>query len=99
MAAILINPDDKTVTEVEFDGSLDQAYDLTGCNMITTMGLPNGNVMLLDEDGMLKPTQKPFKIMGHVFVGKTLLVSSRSWKLPPKLTLAEAQSLIQFPKG
>jgi hypothetical protein len=98
--AILINPIDRTVTEVEFDGSLDQAYNLTDCNMIETFALPHGTVMLLDEDGLIKGGQYPWKLRGisTIFVGKTLLVGQRSWKSPPKLTLDEVQKMVMWPQ-
>lgn len=95
--AILIDPAKKTITEVAFDGTLEQAYKLTDCNMIEMVHLHNGDVMLVDEEGLFKAKQNRFAIGMNVIVNKTLVIgSARFWKKEPKLSLEDCKEIVQF---
>ena len=95
--ALLIDPKAKTITEVEFDGTLESAYAYTGCNHVAVQRLDHGyGQLILDEEGMLKADSQPFTIMGKLFVGKTLVVGTRGWTSAPKLDLGLACELVRF---
>lgn len=64
MRAILIKTDAQSVEQVEFNGSLDHAYQLLGIDsgsrlvqMLTfdQIGLPGNGALLVDEEGALRP--------------------------------------------
>lgn len=98
--AYLIDPVARTVTEVDYDGSLEQAYKLTGCNMIEQAHLSDGNVLLVDEEGLFKSNlyfiidTYPQPLAGRaLMVGKAM-----HWKKAPSVSLAEVQRSVQFQK-
>lgn len=58
MKAILINSKDKTVTQVETDGSLDSIYKLLDVELIEAVHvqdrLNNTDILYVDKEGLLK---------------------------------------------
>jgi hypothetical protein len=86
MKGILINSTDKTVTEIEVDGTLESFYKALDVEMIEAVsvpgfGLANGSshIMYVDEEGLLKPSHKQtwFKLEGvgqQVFEGNGLIL-------------------------
>lgn len=56
MKALLINPKERKVTEIELDGSLDSYYKAMDC---TTFAVPiqfdNDDALYVDDDGVFKP--------------------------------------------
>jgi len=53
MRAILIDPFNKTVTEVEYDGDIKTAYKLTGCELLTVSYIGQGNDgIFVDDEGL-----------------------------------------------
>lgn len=100
--AILIDPQSETVTEADgFDGSLEGAYKVMGCDLVDIVILPHGNMLIVDDEGLLKPN-RAFKIEGYhsPLAGKALLVGDNyeDFKQPPKVTLEEARSMVSFPQ-
>ena len=84
MRAILIDPVEQTVTEVQCSGQIHDKdglpgiYTLTHCNLITAMSLPApGEVLYLDDEGLLKMNHF-FYLYGHTqpFGGKGLILGT-----------------------
>lgn len=83
MRAILIDPETKTVTEVQIDGSLHDIYKVLDCNMIEApVRYPNGDFMYCDEEYWLtyNPEEAPCGFMfpnwRYAILGKALIVGS-----------------------
>ena len=53
MKAILINPKLRTITEVDYAGTLESIYQLTECDCVDAVGLPNGDSIYVDDEGLL----------------------------------------------
>lgn len=54
MKAILIDAENQEVKDVKFDGSLKQMYELIDCRLVEfCLDLGNGNVLFVDEEGLL----------------------------------------------
>lgn len=63
MRAIKIDPVAKTVTEIDVKNpnrSLQEFYDLIGCDLVELVELDRGIVMVCDEEGKLKPVAGAF---------------------------------------
>ena len=68
MRAIKIDPAAKTVTEIDVknpNSSLQEFYDLIGCNLAQLVELDRGIVMVCDEEGKLKPITGAFTFFGN----------------------------------
>lgn len=84
MKAFLIDPENREISEVEYDGSLQGIYDLIDADMFEPVGLPNGDAIYVDENGLLtindhpNPYTKLFWLQHYhtsPLVGKGLVVS------------------------
>jgi len=55
MKALLIDPSNQTITEIEFDGGLEAIYKIMECNMVEApIEFENGDILWCDEEGKLK---------------------------------------------
>ena len=82
LTGILIDPFEKKVTSVKVDTTniLKSMYNLIGCSMVEVVSFGDVNHLWVDEAGLLKRTQRFFKVsnlpFGHhgVIVGRALLL-------------------------
>ena len=68
MRAIKIDPAAKTITEIELkrsNQSLQESYDLIGCDLIQLIELDREIIMVCDEEGKLKPITGAFTFYGN----------------------------------
>ena len=80
---VLIDPTSRSIKLVEVSEkvSLKECYKLLECNMIE-MANPNStfvdwrDTLIVDESGLLKDGQEFFKIGGHAYAGKGLLLAT-----------------------
>ena len=80
---VLIDPTSRSIKLVEVSEkvSLNECYELLGCNLIE-MANPNStfvdwrDTLIVDEEGLLKDGQEFFKIGGQAYAGKGLLLST-----------------------
>jgi hypothetical protein len=96
---ILIDPMTETVTETDFNGSIEDAYRVLGCELVDIVRLPHGNMLIVDDEGLLKPN-RVFAIDGYhgMLAGKALLIgdNSKDFKEPPHVTLTEARDMVRW---
>lgn len=59
MRAILIDPYDKSISEIEYDGTLESAYAIISCYTIQGVSIDDDHVVYVDEEGLLHEP-KPF---------------------------------------
>ena len=79
--AILIDPFTQTINEVKMvDTKLQTIYALIGCDLITITSLAEGVDMILDDEGLLKDSEKQayfkFGIGSQPFAGKALIIAT-----------------------
>lgn len=66
MKAILIKPDEGKVEEVEFNGTLQHAYELLGVSIIERIELDNDDDIWLDEEGMINGRERQHGGFGYL---------------------------------
>lgn len=76
MRAILIDPFSYKIMEVDVDGSLASIYSATQCSLITSVEMPNEDVMFLDDEGLFVQNQAFFSIydMPRPLAGRALVL-------------------------
>ena len=68
MRAIKIDPVAKAVTEIDVKNpnrSLQEFYDIIGCDLVQLVELDRDIVMVCDEEGKLKPVAGAFAFFGN----------------------------------
>ncbi len=87
--AILIDAAARAIKVVQLgEDHLQSAYKLIGCDLIeAATRLPNGDVVYVDEEALVKanPPEGSFMFQGRVFKGNGLIVneSGEDWTAPP----------------
>lgn len=79
MRAYLIDPAERTLTVVDHDGKLSSIYELLGCDRVTTAQVADlGDVVYVDDEGLLKGPTNFFLVEGHPtpLAGKGLVVGT-----------------------
>ena len=78
MKAILIDAVERTVSEVDYDNTLDHAYRLLRCDLVDVVHVSEGDVMFVDDEGLLtaESDDSPFILFrnGWTFAGSGLIV-------------------------
>ena len=74
MKAILINPFDETIKEVVYSGNYHEIYYLTDCTTFDVVRLSETDDMYIDDEGLLKSSNRYFTIFDNNFAGKALLL-------------------------
>lgn len=103
--AILIDPFNETITEVKMvDTKLQTIYTLLECRIITITSLANGIDMVLDDEGLLKDSEKQayfkFGIGSQPFAGKALVIATDDEgdfaSLPEKVSVDKINDKVIF---
>lgn len=82
MRGIVINPYLRSITPVVLTGELSEIYRVMSSpeHPINTIEVgrifPNGDNLLVDEEGLLKHGSMIFKLAGQTFIGTALLVGN-----------------------
>jgi len=72
MKAILINPIDETVTEIDHKGDIAKTIDT---RMIECVPIDKQDDIWIDEEGLLKGSNYFYKYRGTLLCGKSLVLS------------------------
>lgn len=107
MKAVLINPKDKTVTDVEITGELQHYYKLIECHTITHAPLTHVKDMdghkftlYVDDEGLFRDVRYHFTIAGRcgTLVGNGIMVGhdGEGNSIDCPLTAAEVALDIEF---
>ena len=93
MKAFLIDPEKRTITEVDYDGHHKSIYKLIGADLFDTVRLSGSDVIFVDDEGLMKNPQHFFKLDGLTspLAGKGLVLgtNNRGESISPKLVLLE----------
>jgi len=86
MRAIKIDPVSRTVTEVDLkknpNRTLEELYEIIGCDLIELVELDCGIIMVVDEEGKCKDVQGAFTFIGWgtVIAGTAIILGGDSDK-------------------
>lgn len=102
--AVLIDPVAKTVTDVEYDGSLgiNEIYKLLNCTTFTVAPMQTSRVSLfVDDEGFLKAGERSFQFAPsspHFLLGRGLFVgcSSEGETIDYPTGAKEVEELVHF---
>ena len=68
MRAVKIDPVSRTVTEIDLkknpNNTLQELYEIIGCNLVELVELDRGIIMVVDEEGKCKDVQGAFTFIG-----------------------------------
>lgn len=76
MKAILIDPFAREVREIEVAAGIDAIYAAIGAECFCTVGLPDGDAIYLDDEGVFRDKQQWFAVGNypHPLAGKGLIL-------------------------
>lgn len=97
---LLINPYDKTITPIYWDGELSSLYAILGCSCVAVASCGRYD-LFVDEEGLFKQDQKFFVISDYIFqplAGMALVVGADvdGNTIPPNITLEELDAKVLF---
>ena len=103
MKAILIDPFNKDVKEIEIGDTLQDIYDAIDCNTFD-IGVFHGSTdIYIDDEGLLKESNRYFKTWnGNTYAGKGLLLDTddEGNSTDVSVGILQVQSSIRFlPEG
>ena len=75
MKAILINPFDQSVSEVDYNGDYKEIYNLVNCSTFDCVRIDDTNDMYVDDEGLLKNPNRYFKYGQQTLAGMGLILS------------------------
>lgn len=100
MKAILIDPHQREVTEVEYDGVYTSIYKLIDAETFDLARLPDGDGIFVDDEGLLKQPIDFFRLQGMTepLTGKGLVLGSdaEGESIPPKITIEQIKKRIMW---
>jgi hypothetical protein len=100
MRAILIDPVEKSFTEIEYNGNWKTIAPTLGCELFDVVYTDFGDVYV-DDEGLLKPDQKFFHIRGmsQPFAGRGLvfgLVGPEGETTPATVSIEDLELNVKF---
>lgn len=102
MKAILIDPKNCAVTEVEWDGTLPDLYRLLECGIVQTAPNPiSHHNLYVDEEGLYKQGNLAFELPPEIYVGRGLLVGHHDAEgndTAATVASGYVKALVRFPK-
>ena len=101
MRAILINPFDETITEVDYSGDFKQIYKFIDCSTFDVVMLCDADDLYVDDEGLLKENRY-FSWSGRIFAGKGLILghNEEGETTPTSYDLQEGVDRIEWlPEG
>lgn len=100
MKAILINPFDQSIREVEYDAKDDDISVIINCRYFDVANLPNGDGIFVDDEGMLNNPTHFFKHEDYhsPLAGKGLILGcdDEGESIAPATTIEEVRRKVTF---
>ena len=103
MRAVKIDPASRTVTEIDLkknpNRTLEELYEIIGCDLIELVELDRGIIMVIDEEGKCKEVHGAFTFIGWgtVIAGTAVILGGDSNKLKVLLeNLASFQMMTEW---
>lgn len=99
---LLINPYDKTIAPVYWDGELSSLYAILGCSCVAVVSCGRYD-LFVDDEGLFKEEQKYFITSDYMqpLAGMALVVGcdNEGNTIPPNITLEELEARVLFVDG
>lgn len=97
---LLINPYDKTIAPVYWDGELSSLYAILGCSCVAVASCGRYD-LFVDDEGLFKQNQKFFVVSDYMYqplAGMALAVGvdEKGNTIPPNITLEELEARVLF---
>jgi len=102
MKGILINAFDETVKEVVMTGNYKEIYTLVECSTFDCADIDEDNTLYVDDEGLLKETNRYFSIYGRDYAGNGLIIGNNDEgeSIDSTLTVEQVKDMISFlPEG
>jgi len=103
LKGVLIDPVNRTVTEVEVNKGyhlLEDLYKIIGTDIVETVRMPGRNTLWVDEEGLFKKGNPMFKFhnVGQgAFVGKAVVLGNQgSGCSDAKFSVGEVEKLVEW---
>lgn len=107
MKSLLIDPENRTITEVEYSGEFEGpkgAYELLKCNLVELVHdkrFPFANHVIVDEEGLYKRPRHAWRLMGGVYEalvgrGLTTAVDSSGDEEESTISIEDLKRRIQW---
>jgi len=74
MKAILINPYNETITEVEYSGNFKEIYKLIDCSTFDCINIDDDNTLFVDDEGLLQQNRYFYWKDYTNLAGKALII-------------------------
>ncbi len=76
MRTILIDPEARTIEELDFEGNYKDIQRTIGCSCFTTVNIGNStqDALFIDDEGLLNPSGFVFQFYDVKLVGKGLII-------------------------
>lgn len=99
MRAFLIDPNNQTITEVDYSGDYKQIYDLIDCHTFDVVYVDENHCIYVDDEGLMKPNLFFWfeDLMPTPLAGKALLLGEDG--KDATLALPEPHWMQPFPGG
>lgn len=104
MSYYLIDPHARTVTQVEWDKSIDQAAALIECESCDTARIAYGTYLMVDDIGHFQPAQAYFRLPGLYgcsLAGRALVFGADEGgeTIEPRVSLEALRSAVEWVEG
>ena len=102
MKAILIDPLDQSVSEVDYNGDYKALYNLLNCRTFDCVRIDDTNDMYVDDEGLLKNPNRYFKYGQQTLAGMGLILAhnDEGESVGTTLSSAEVFEKVEFlPEG
>lgn len=100
MKSYLINPEARTINEVEYDGDYHSIYGFIGADTFDVVGIEKGDGIYVDDEGLLKGPSHFFHVRGMAtpLAGNGLVLGSNDdgESIEPKITLETLRERVRW---
>jgi hypothetical protein len=98
MKAFLINPFDKTVSEVDYSGDYKDIYKLIDAELFDVVYIDGNNCIYVDDEGLFKNEQAFFQVGYAMLAGRGLVLGTddEGESISPEIALEELRKQVTF---
>jgi hypothetical protein len=98
MKAFLINPFDKTVSEVDYSGDYQDIYKLIDAELFEVVYIDGNNAIYVDEEGLFKNEQAFFQVGYAMLAGRGLVLGTddEGESISPAISLKDLAKKVTF---
>lgn len=95
----LINPENRTISQVEYNGDYKQIYEFIKAELFTVVRIDEDNTVFVDDEGLLNDPRYFFKLRGYhqPLAGRGLIlgVDKEGESIGSTLELSDVENLVE----